>query len=132
LNKKQNDAFELGINQIIGSFILILGLIYNKKILCKTDNDIKNHTISSSDFVLYIDINAIHRLEFEEMFKDKLYINIGGNINNVTSQSRGVLFKKYIENKLNIPNVSILRIDLVFDNECMINMLELRGHAVKV
>ena len=44
----------------------------------KTDNDIKELTVSSSDFVLYLDINAIHRLEFEEMFKDKLYINIEG------------------------------------------------------
>ena len=66
------------------------------------------------------------------MFKDKLYINIDGNINNIKSQPRGILFKKYIENKLNIPNVSILRIDLVFDNECMISLLELRGHAIKV
>lgn len=48
------------------------------------------------------------------------------------SQPRGILFKKYIENKFNIPGINILRIDLVFDNECMINMLEQRGHAIKI
>lgn len=38
--------------------------------------------------------------------------------------SRGILFKQYILNKLQIPGANILRIDLVFDNEKMISLLE--------
>ena len=66
----------------------------------------------------------MHRLEFEYMFKDKLYITIDGTIQNVMQTSRGILFKQYIINKLQIPGANILRIDLVFDNEKMIDLLE--------
>ena len=38
--------------------------------------------------------------------------------------SRGILFKQYIMNKLQFPGTNILRIDLVFDNEKMIDLLE--------
>jgi hypothetical protein len=38
--------------------------------------------------------------------------------------SRGILFKQYIINKFQIPGANILRIDLVFDNEKMIELLE--------
>ena len=42
------------------------------------------------------------------------------------------MFKKYIQEKMHIDRVNIARIDLVFDNKKLIDLLETRGHALKV
>ena len=52
--------------------------------------------------------------------------------NPYSSRSRGLLFKKYVKDKLSIEDLNIARIDLVFDNKHMIELLEGRGHAMKV
>ena len=57
-------------------FVLIYNRFYSKKL----DVESQSQTLKASDYTLYIDINAVHRLEFEYMFKDKLYINIDGSI----------------------------------------------------
>ena len=41
-------------------------------------------------------------------------------------------FKKYITEKMKSENLNIARIDLVFDNKKMIDLLEARGNSLKV
>lgn len=42
------------------------------------------------------------------------------------------MFKKYIEEKIHVDRVNIARIDLVFDNKKLIDLLEIRGNALKM
>jgi len=59
------------------------------------------------------------------MYVEELY-------NPLSYNSRGLLFKKYVKDKLAIEDLSIARIDLVFDNKLMIELLEARGNAMKL
>lgn len=58
----------------------LLVLAYNRFLSKKLDRENQSQSLKASDYTMYIDINAVHRLEFEYMFKDKLYINIDGSI----------------------------------------------------
>lgn len=48
-----------------------------------------------------------------------------------TTVSRGQLFKNYVSEKIHVDRVNIARIDLVFDNKKIIDLLETRGYALK-
>ena len=60
--------------------LTLLVLAYNRFLSKKLDRENQSQSLKASDYTMYIDINAVHRLEFEYMFKDKLYINIDGSI----------------------------------------------------
>lgn len=66
--------------EIAGAILTLLVLFYNRFFSKKLDRENQSQSLKASDYTMYIDINAVHRLEFEYMFKDKLYINIDGSI----------------------------------------------------
>ena len=53
-------------------------------------------------------------------------------LNDPNGEARGILFKRYLEQKLKVQGVNIARIDLVFDQKKMIELLEQRGNAIKI
>ena len=79
--------------------------------------------LTASDYNIKVDIQSRHRHEFDVMFRHELQ-----NDNN----SRGLLFKRYLEQKLKVQRVNFSRIDLVFDCKKMIDLLEARGEAIKM
>lgn len=44
---------------------------------------------------------------------------------------RGTFFKKYITENLRFEDVNVARVDLVFDNKKLIDLLRRRGNAIK-
>ena len=44
---------------------------------------------------------------------------------------RGSFFKKFITEKLRFEDVNVARVDLVFDNKKLIDLLRRRGNAIK-
>lgn len=80
--------------------------------------------MTASDYTLYVDISQKYIDEFEEIYASRLK-------QEQPRQPRGILFKRYIESKLRISGTSICRIDLVFNNQKMIELLEARGSAIK-
>lgn len=83
--------------------------------------------LTASDYTVLIDITRSHRSEFEDLYSDRLRIED----ELCDRHPRGLLFKQYIEGKMNVDGVDIARIDLVFDNKKIINLLEARGNAIK-
>jgi hypothetical protein len=79
--------------------------------------------LTANNYTAYINITAAHRYEFNQKF--------GSKLQEQSQLSRGHFFNKYIGYKMNVPDVNIIRIDLVFDNKKMLNLLENRGEAIK-
>lgn len=80
--------------------------------------------MTASDYNVKVDVRARHRQEFELMYANELSLPNG--------TPRGILFKKYLEQKLRVQGVNLARIDLVFDCKKMIDLLQQRGNAIKV
>ena len=104
---------------------MLLALRFNKTKTVKIGKLYDELNLTASDYTVYIDINSAHREEFDRLYVEELY-------NPYSSNSRGLLFKKYVKDKLSIEDLNIARIDLVFDNKHMIELLEGRGHAMKL
>ena len=110
--------------ETVGAFLVIAVLIFNSVKATGMGKQYDELNLTASDYTLFINVSARHRYEFEEMNN--------GQLNQEQAQHpRGILFKKYIEDKLKVDGVDIARIDLVFDNKKMINLLEARGNAIK-
>lgn len=94
---------------------------YNTKKLGKAYDELN---LTASDYNVQVDIRARHRQEFELMYANEL--------SQPNGEPRGILFKKYLEQKLKVQGVNIARIDLVYDSKKMIELLEQRGYSIKV
>jgi hypothetical protein len=103
----------------VSLFLLILLLNYLKTIVMSQQYDELSFT--AANFTAYIDISRQHHEEFTKMY---------GHLTNDKAQSRGVLFQKFI--KSHFKDAKIARIDLVYDNTKMLNLLESRGTAIKM
>lgn len=86
--------------------------------------------MSANNYTAYISINASHRHEFQNTYGSKISANPRGQNNNF-EPSKGYYFNKYVSNKMKVPKINIARIDLVYDNTKMLNLLENRGTAIK-
>lgn len=98
--------------------------------------------LTASDYTIHLEITDVHREEFEKMFVRELgqekqempsstELQPSGPPSAGSVAPRGILFKRYIERKLEANGVRIARIDLAFDQSKMIDVLELRGQAIK-
>ena len=114
----------MAIFETVGAFLLLAGLIFNSVKTQKMGKQYDELNLTASDYTLYIDVSASHRSEFEEVYERQL-------TEEQPRYSRGFLFKQYLEKKLKIRGVEAARVDLVFDNAKMINLLEARGSAIK-
>lgn len=70
--------------------------------------------LTASDYTVFVNITAAHRHDFNQKYADQIESQ---------NQARGIIFKKYLQDKLRISGTHIARIDLVFDNKKMINLL---------
>ena len=78
--------------------------------------------LTASDYTIFVNITAAHRHEFNQKNAQQI---------EAKNQARGIIFKRYLQDKLRISGTQIARIDLVFDNKKLINLLENRGVALK-
>jgi len=105
-------------------FLVIAILIFNSVKTVKMGQQYDELNLTASDYTLYINLLPKHISEFEEMYAQQLR-------QEQPQHPRGLLFKRYIEAKVKIQGADIARIDLVFDNAKMIDLLEARGNAIK-
>ena len=125
LDSKRSDALVLAVLEMIGAFLVIAVLIFNWTKTEKMGKQYGELNLTASAYTLFVNVSARHRHEFEAMYAQRLE-------RERAEESRGFLFKKYIEGKLRVQGVTIARIDLVFDNKKMIELLEARGNAIKL
>lgn len=125
VSQKQQDSLYLAYTEVISCVIVLLTLRFNSEKTAKTGKLYDELNLTASDYTIYINLNAIHRHEFETKYQREL--------NDHQDQfSRGYFIKKYVEEKLASENMDIARVDLVFDNKKMIELLEARGNALKL
>jgi len=125
VDSKRSDALVVAVLEMIGAFLVIAVLIFNSTKTEKMGKQYGELNLTASAYTLFVNISAQHRHEFEAMYAQRLE-------HEQPEESRGFLFKKYIEGKLRVQGVTIARIDLVFDNKKMIELLEARGNAIKL
>jgi hypothetical protein len=58
--------------EIIGGIIVMLALRFNSNKTLKTGNLYDELNLTASDYTIYVDISAIHRHEFEVMYKQEI------------------------------------------------------------
>ena len=92
----------VAIVEVITAF-LALGFFvinqYNTKRLGKAYDELN---LTASDYNVKVDVRARHRHEFELMYANELSLPDG--------QPRGILFKKYLEQKLRVQGLSLIHI----------------------
>ena len=124
IDGKRSNSFKMAIFETVGAFLVLFGLIFNSVKTQKMGKQYDELNLTASDYTLYIDVTPDHRSEFEDLYARQLE-------EEQPRYSRGFLFKQYLEKKLRIRHVEAARVDLVFDNAKMINLLEARGSAIK-
>jgi hypothetical protein len=62
----------LAILEIIGGIIVMLALRFNSNKTAKTGKLYDELNLTASDYTIYVDISAIHRHEFELIYKNEL------------------------------------------------------------
>jgi hypothetical protein len=117
--------------EVVCAIIVMYTLRFNKEKTEKLGKLYDELNITADDYTLYANISSRHRQEFMEKYGNKLEQQERTQAREVNA-SRGQLFKKYIQEKMHVDRVNIARIDLVFDNKNIIDLLEARGNALKV
>ena len=125
VDSKRSDALVVAALEMTGAFLVIAVLIFNSTKTAKMGKQYGELNLTASAYTVFVDISARQRHEFEAMYAQRLERERG-------EESRGSLFKKYIEGKLRVQGATIARIDLVFDNKKLIELLEARGKAIKL
>ena len=103
--------------------IVLIFIVYAKKAVKDIDENYNRNVISASTYSLYLKFNEKHNNLFDNTFfqHDKC-------------ESRGIQFRNHVikafEQFNKDENVKLARIDLVFENKTMINLLYERGCAI--
>lgn len=98
-------------------------LIFNAIKTVKMGQQYDELNLTASDYTIFVNITATHRHEFNQKYADQI---------ESLNQARGIIFKNYLQEKLRIQGTHIARVDLVFDNKKIINLLQNRGEALKL
>ena len=106
----------IAIVEVITAFLALGFFVINQHNTRRLGKAYDELNLTASDYNVKVDIRARHRHEFELMYANELSLPEG--------QPRGILFKRYLEQKLRVQGVNIARIDLVFDCKKMIELLE--------
>lgn len=125
VKEKRGHGWWLAVMEAICAVLVVVAMNFNMEKTEKLGKLYDELNITANDYTVYANISSRHRYEFEEMYHQKIE-------QQADKFSRGYFFKKYIQDKLRVDRVNIARIDLVFDNKNMIDLLELRGNVLKV
>jgi hypothetical protein len=124
IDAKNVHGIIIAVVEILSTFIVLFTVIFNRNKTEKMGRQYDELNLTASDYSLYINVSANHRYEFEQTY--------GRKIEERSQHSRGEFFKTFIQEKIKVDGINPARIDLVFDNKKMIDLLEARGNAIKL
>ena len=124
IDAKNVHCIIIAVVEILSTFIVLFTVIFNRNKTEKMGRQYDELNLTASDYSLYVNVSARHRYEFDQTY--------GRKIEERSQHSRGEYFKTFIQEKIKIEGVNPARIDLVFDNKKMIDLLEARGNAIKL
>lgn len=124
LEQKEMSSIIIALIEVITAFLALGFIVVNQQNTRRLGKAYDELNLTASDYNVKVDVRARHRQEFELMYANELSLPNG--------TPRGILFKKYLEQKLRVQGVNLARIDLVFDCKKMIDLLQQRGNAIKV